>query len=181
MLYIQKDKKAISCQSLATNEMADCIVQLHCMTGCDANSGFYGKGKKSIYDRVVKSSLAKRQLSRCGDSLDIEEEVIEELFQFTRHVIYGDRKSTTMAEARSVKWKTMKKNSFILLPPDADSLRQHCIRRSDQKWAADHFPLLHLPFGILSLNMSALQIHYRPSVVYSRPSYIKSLFHHSYQ
>ena len=52
---------------------------------------------------------------------------------------------------------------------------------SDQKWAADHFPLLHLPFGILSLNISALQIHYRPSVVYSRPTYIKSLFHHSYQ
>ena len=29
----------------------------------------------------------------------------------------------TMVEARSVKWKTMKKKSFILLPPDADSLR----------------------------------------------------------
>ena len=27
---------------------------------------------------------------------------------------------------------------------------------SDQKWVADHFPLLHLPFGILSLNISAL-------------------------
>ena len=52
---------------------------------------------------------------------------------------------------------------------------------SDQKWAADHFPLLHLPFGILSLDISALQIHYQLSVVYSRPSYIKSLFHHSYQ
>ena len=29
---------------------ADCIVQLHCMTGYDANSGLYGKGKKSVYD-----------------------------------------------------------------------------------------------------------------------------------
>ena len=52
---------------------------------------------------------------------------------------------------------------------------------SDQKWAADHFPLLHLPFGILSLNISALLIHYLLSVAYSRPSYIKSLFQHSYQ
>ena len=25
---------------------------------------------------------------------------------------------------------------------------------SDQKWAADHFPLLHLPLGIFSLNMA---------------------------
>jgi len=52
------------------------------MTGCDANSSFYGKGKKSVHDRVAKSPVARRQLSRCGDSVDLEE-----LFQFTRHVI----------------------------------------------------------------------------------------------
>ena len=62
------------------------------MTGCDANSSFYGKGKKSVCDRVAKSPVARRQLSQCGDSIDLEEEVLEELFQFTRHVIYGDKK-----------------------------------------------------------------------------------------
>ena len=41
------------------------------MTGCDANSGFYGKGKKSVYDPVAKSPVAQQQLSRCGDSLDL--------------------------------------------------------------------------------------------------------------
>ena len=35
----------------------------------------------------------------------------------------------TMAEARSVKWKTMKKKSFMLLPPDADSLRHDAIAK----------------------------------------------------
>ena len=25
-----------------TEELADCILQLHCIAGCDANSGFYG-------------------------------------------------------------------------------------------------------------------------------------------
>ena len=75
-----------------TDEMADCIVQLHYMTGCDDNSGFYGKGKKSLYDRVTKSHVALQQLSRCGDSLDVEEDMLEELFQFTRHVINGDKK-----------------------------------------------------------------------------------------
>ena len=35
----------------------------------------------------------------------------------------------TVAEARSVKWKTMKKKSFILLPPDADSLRHNAIAK----------------------------------------------------
>ena len=59
--------------------MADCIVQLHCFTGYDANSGFYGNGKSLVYDKVAKSSVVQQQLSQCRDSLDLEEEVVEEL------------------------------------------------------------------------------------------------------
>ena len=40
---------------------------------------------------------------------------------------------------------------------------------------------LCLTFNWLSLNISALLIHYLLSVVYSRSYYNKSLFHHSYQ
>ena len=54
--------------------------------------------------------------SQCGSSLDLEEEMLEDLFKFTRHVLYGDHKSSNMAEARAVKWKSMKKKSFIRLP-----------------------------------------------------------------
>ena len=32
--------------------------------------------------------------------------------------------------------------------------------RSSNKWAADRFPLLHLPFGTLSLNIFVPRIHY---------------------
>ncbi|XP_042559402.1 polyunsaturated fatty acid lipoxygenase ALOX15B-like [Clupea harengus] len=97
-------------------------------SNCLDNFGFYGKGRKSVYDQVANSPVAQQQLSQCGDSLDLEEEVLQELFKFTRHVIYGDHKSSTMAEARAVKWKSMKNKSFIRLPPDEDSLRQHCLR-----------------------------------------------------
>ena len=45
---------------MVTKEMADCIVQMHCMTGWDANSGFFSKGKKSVYDQVAKSPVAQR-------------------------------------------------------------------------------------------------------------------------
>ena len=81
MLY-QEEAGDVFCRDLVTDEMADCIVQLQGMTGCDANSSFYCKGKKSVYDRVAKSPVAQRQLSRSRDSVDLEE-----LFQFTRHVI----------------------------------------------------------------------------------------------
>jgi len=43
--FDQAEADTILCHGLVTDEMADCIVQLHCMTCCDANSGFYGKGK----------------------------------------------------------------------------------------------------------------------------------------
>ena len=84
---------------VAVDDMSGCVVQLHCMTGCDANSGFYGKGKKLVYDQVVKNPVARQQLSWCEESLDLEEEEVEQLFKFTRHVIYGDNKSSTIAEA----------------------------------------------------------------------------------
>ena len=103
MLCINRKQETILCRGLVTEEMANCIVQLHCFTGCDANSGFYGKGKTSVYDKVAKSTLAQHQLARCGERVDLEEEVLEELFKFTRQVIYGDKKSGTMAEARAAK------------------------------------------------------------------------------
>ena len=92
---------------LVTDEIADCIVQLHCMTGCHANAGFYGMSKTLVDDQVVKSSVARRQLLRCRDSLDLEDDVIEGIFEFTQYLIYGiaDHKSSTMAEACAMKLK----------------------------------------------------------------------------
>ena len=103
MLCIKRKQETVLYRGLVTDEMADCIVQLHCMTGCDANSSFYSKGKKSVYDRVANSPVARQQLSRCGDTINLEEEVLQELFHFTRHVIYGDKKSSTVAEASAAK------------------------------------------------------------------------------
>ena len=59
------------------------------MTVCDANSGFYGKGKMSLYVKVAKSTVARRQLSQCGDDLAMEEDVVEELFH--SDVVYFDK------------------------------------------------------------------------------------------
>jgi len=102
-----------------------------------------------VYDRVAKSPVARRQLSWCRDSFDFEEEVLEELFQFTRHVIYGDKKSSTMAEAHAVKWKTLKSKSLISFPPDADSLRQHCLCANYLAYLERHPSKKHhiLPLG----------------------------------
>ena len=91
MLYIKRKQKTVLCHGLVIDEIAGCIVQPHCMSCCDANSSFYGKGKKLMYDRVMKSPVTRQQLSQCANSLDLDEEALEELFRFTHHVMYGTK------------------------------------------------------------------------------------------
>ncbi len=73
-------------------------------------------GKPSVYHKVAQSALAQHQLAKCGERVDLEEEVLQELFKFTRQVIYGDMKSGTMAESRAAKWKAMKNNNISSTP-----------------------------------------------------------------
>lgn len=147
-LCIKRKDDIFDCHRLVTATTAECIIQLHCMTGCDSNSSFYGKGKKSVYDQVAKSPVAQRQLLRCGDDLHLKEEVENELYGFVRNVIYSDSNSNTMAEARAAKWKNMKSRSFIRLPPDSDSLHQHCLRANYLAYLVRHPSLKHHPSPI---------------------------------
>ena len=71
MLCIKRKQVTVLCHGLVTEEMLDCIVQLPCFTGCDANSRFYGNDKSSVYDKVAKSPVAQQQLLQYGDSLDL--------------------------------------------------------------------------------------------------------------
>ena len=50
-----------------------------------------------------------------------------------------------MAEAWAAKWKTLKKKSFIHLPPDTDSLLQHCRRANFLAYLILHTSLKNHP------------------------------------
>ena len=50
-----------------------------------------------------------------------------------------------MAGARASKWKKMKRKSFTHLPPDADSLRQHCYCANYLSYVLRHPVLKHHP------------------------------------
>ena len=58
MLCIKRKHEKVLCRGLVTEEMADCIERLHCITGCDANSGFYGKGKSSLPGSCCETNAA---------------------------------------------------------------------------------------------------------------------------
>ena len=73
MIRIKIKQETIFCRGLLVDEMAGCIVQLHCMTGRDVKSGFYSKDKKLVFDQVAKNHVARRRMPWCGESLDPEE------------------------------------------------------------------------------------------------------------
>ena len=127
-LFIKRGSDNVNCKSLVNNSMVNCIISLHTMTGCDANSGFYGKGKGMLFDKVNSSDRAKQQLQHCGLDKEIDEKDLQELMSFTRELVYGDFHSKSMGESRALKWRSQKKKSFCRLPPDEDSMRYHIKR-----------------------------------------------------
>ena len=57
-LGIKKRGDIFDCKSLCSKEVPEIIVPLHIHTGADAVPRFYGHGKKSIFQSVVKSEEA---------------------------------------------------------------------------------------------------------------------------
>eukprot|EP00794_Sanderia_malayensis_P017851 gene17851-19634_t len=121
ILGLKRKKEIYDCKQLCTEEVSKIIVPLHIHTGADAVSGFFGHGKKSVVEKTVKSSDAMQLLKDVGKSVPATPEVMEHLANFTIRYVYGDRKSTTLAEARALKWEKMKNKSTRGIPPDQDS------------------------------------------------------------
>ena len=66
----KRKQETILCYNLVPEEMVDCN-----WMSCQLRV-LYDKGKLSVYDKVAKSAEARQQLSKCRNSLDIEEEAI---------------------------------------------------------------------------------------------------------
>ena len=66
---IDKKKSCLDCRSFVSNLIAKVIIQVDIMTSSDYNSGFDGYRKKSVMQKLTKSSEAKEHLCRCCGSL----------------------------------------------------------------------------------------------------------------
>ena len=129
IICIKKKKELLFCRGMCADEdIAKCLIQFHVMTGCDANSCFYGHGKSTLYDKMVKSVECRRLLSSCGERLPLKEDVLNDLVSYVTRFVYGDVQSSSLGIARAAKWKGQKNKSLMRLPPDSDSLKQHILR-----------------------------------------------------
>jgi hypothetical protein len=131
-LFLYRRGRVYDCNKLCSAEVAEVIVPLHAYTGADAVSGFYGHGKKSIYEQVTKRQEGMELISKLGEHYTVTTQVCENLIEFTIKTIYSDTKSTTLGQARATKWRQMKHKCTSRLPPDEDSLRHHIKRANYQ-------------------------------------------------
>ena len=111
---------------LCTPDIANIIIPFHTLTGCDSNNGFYGHGKKSLYDKVAKIPRFREMIIDVGKELPLPHSVRKSMKEFVIQVIYGDCKNKTPGQARAAKWKSIKKKSTLRLCPDTDSLNHVC-------------------------------------------------------
>ena len=65
-LFIKRKEGFADCKQLVNRSMVNSIIPLHVMTGCDATSGFFGKGKSILFNKVYDSERAQFQLQHCG-------------------------------------------------------------------------------------------------------------------
>ena len=98
--------------------MSHIIIQLHVLTSCDSNSGFFGHGKRKLFEICSKSPEACDFLRNCGNALPITEDIMVDLKAFIVKYVFGDKKSKTISESRALKWKLQKNKSILRLPPE---------------------------------------------------------------
>ena len=60
-------------------------------------------------------------LSKLGKDVNITDELRKDLEIFTVRVMYNDKNSKSLNEARANKWKQMKNKGTLRLPPEYDS------------------------------------------------------------
>ena len=150
-LGIRRKKATFDCKKLCSAEVSKIIVPLHCHTGSDLSSGFYGHGKASIMKQLQKSQGSTSLLTGVGHSLSISPNVQRNLELFTLRNIYNDKSSSNLAEARAKKWIAMKRKTTQRLPPDEDSHHLHAARVNYLTLMYNHYyvregppsPLLH--------------------------------------
>jgi len=127
-LAIKRKDKIISCRDLCSDDVAEILIPLHIHSGSDTTSGFYGHGKKTVYEKGTGTQEARNLLKDVGKTLPVTQEVLQQMATFTIRHIYNDTISKTLGEARARKWGEMKNKSTSRIPPDPDSHNLHVTR-----------------------------------------------------
>ncbi|XP_046856604.1 uncharacterized protein LOC124449684 [Xenia sp. Carnegie-2017] len=140
--------RLISIQTIveeSDENLSQSLLGFHAFTGCDTTSSFYGKGKKTAWNILLRNHKYLNSFSSLGSAFPPSEELV---FQLNRFVclLYGDKDSEDVNKCRLSLFKAGK-CSDEQLPPTCDSLLQH-IRRSNYQaaiWRSCLQPQMDIP------------------------------------
>ena len=80
ILCIKKKRSSFFfCRGMCTEDFSKCLIPFHVLTGCDANSCFFGHSKMSLYEKLSKSTETRSLISKCGEGLPLSDDVLNDL------------------------------------------------------------------------------------------------------
>ena len=174
VLGIKKNKYIYDCKQLCTEAEYQSVIPLHIFTGFDAATAFFGHGKRTVYESVMKSAEARTQLESLGISLPVSQITIDSMVHFTIKYVYRDKVRKSVGEARSSKWRKMKRKSTLRIPPDLDSLCQKIQRANYQVNLLHNYDVSDAPLSPLDHGWRLVNGRCQP-IRYTKPTLPASL------
>ena len=112
---IKWKKRIFRCDTLLPEEIAKICIRGHVVSGMDNVSSFFGIGKLSIWNRIIKSKEAQDLLMIFTP---------DSIRKFVIKFVYNDSSSETLAEMRWKRWRRMKKKDFKRIGIDEDTNKE---------------------------------------------------------
>ena len=79
----------VLCRLLCDADVAEVIISLHVLHGCDSNSGFYVHGKNTIYDGVASDPEAQHLLLESGETLPATDAMFADIIKLVLRCKFG--------------------------------------------------------------------------------------------
>ena len=107
-------KTLFKCTVLISSNIANVLVPFHVINGYNHTSGFYGRGKISIFEKLQKNQEVQHLLQKFRESLKFSDDVRDDVRRFVLLIICRG-KETNYTEAKAAKIRKMKKKSLVRL------------------------------------------------------------------
>ena len=110
--------------------VTNALIGLHCFTGCDFVSAFYGKGKVEPFKLVQQDPVFCSAFQLLGETFAVSEDTVATIEAFVCS-LYGQKDCSKVNEARYILFSTANREENIM-PPNKDSLLKHIQRANFQ-------------------------------------------------
>uniref|UniRef100_A0A8C4NGS3 Uncharacterized protein n=1 Tax=Eptatretus burgeri TaxID=7764 RepID=A0A8C4NGS3_EPTBU len=131
------------------DDIAKAIIGLHCFTGCDSVSSFYGKGKTKAIKLLTQNKSFSHACQMLGESFSITDELVSLLEDFVCK-LYSQQEYSHVNDARYSMFSMATRNESVM-PPNRDALIKQVQRANFQaavcKRSFDNHPDIPSPAG----------------------------------